>query len=516
MKRYNIYSCFSIKYDSVELCFDPAKIRREDLDEICPNAIFISHESMDHMDPIQVYVLQKKKNCKIYCSIAVAVDLIQFFPCDIDFKEHVNALIPGAEIKVDMFSIIAEKSIHCDYMMPIVFKIVDNKTGLSILHCFDSFLSDKIIELSKNTNVAIIPMGIAKGISISTGQEFMNKLYSEAFVTNHFKKEGDLEDFKCATQNSKNCFYLNWNEACSISVNIQKNAKQSITLNEKSLCSFNTIELISDFNRLKHKILSNDEFVKSLFEKYDNAPECEKIESLLLYSLIALSDASVIDASIVNQLKTSLSLSIKNENNCFHAVVLFFLGIYAQQSSRHYLIEDVFPFVNSCSEHVTYWIVEFLGRTITSSANNGIAVQKMLDIIAEPALYNSVVIRRRIFWELHRIMKYFPSLAVRFIFAFEGGLIDSNPDVRLLAVLCFSLTDKITELSEKQLDKILDLLEDDEEDVRETTAKVVRDFQNINYVAKNKSRVLKLLKDHDCHVRNEAKLTQEVFDRLAI
>jgi hypothetical protein len=377
-------------------------------------------------------------------------------------------------------------------------------------------LSDKIIELSKNTNVAIIPIGIAKGVSISTGQEFVNKLHSETFIANHFKKESDLDDFKCATQNSKNCFCLNWNEICNIAVDVQENTKQPIALNEESLCSFSTIELISNFNRLKHGILSNGEFIESLFGMYDNATEDGKIELILLYTLISLSDASVIDSSIVDQLKASLSPPIKNENNCLHTVVLFFLGIYAQQSSRHYLIEDVVSLINSCPEHVAYWIVEFLGRTITSSINNKIAVQKMLDIIAMPTLYNSVVVRRRIFWELHRIMKFFPSLAVRFIFAFEDGLVDSNPDVRLLAVLCFSLADKITELSERQLDKIFDLLDDDEDDVRETTAKVVRDFQNTNYVAKNKNRVLKLLEDHDCHVRNEAKLTQKVWDRLAI
>jgi L-ascorbate metabolism protein UlaG (beta-lactamase superfamily) len=143
MKRYNIYSCFSIKYNGVELCFDPAKIQKEDLDAICPDAIFISHESMDHMDPIQVYALQKKKNCKIYCSIATAVDLIQFFSCDTDFKEHINTLIPGAEVKADIFSIVTEKSIHCDYMMPIVFKIVDNIAfSLRIYH------SDSLIYVS--------------------------------------------------------------------------------------------------------------------------------------------------------------------------------------------------------------------------------------------------------------------------------------------------------------------------------------------------------------------------------
>lgn len=85
LKRFNIYSCLTIKTNNIEICFDPAKIRGEEIDLINPDYIFISHESMDHMEPAQVYILQKKKNCKIYCSIAAAIDLIQQFPYDSEF-----------------------------------------------------------------------------------------------------------------------------------------------------------------------------------------------------------------------------------------------------------------------------------------------------------------------------------------------------------------------------------------------------------------------------------------------
>ena len=218
IQRYNIYSGLSVKYGSVELCFDPAKICKQDLYNINPDFIFISHESMDHLDPFQVYVLQKKKNCDVFCSIAAAADLVQFFPNDTDFKEHIHALIPGSYVTTEKFVIEAEKSIHCDYMMPIVIKITDRSTKISILHCFDSFLSGNIVELSKNTDIAIVPLGIAKGISGTECLSFIDSLHSRYFVTNHFKSRKELNDFRTITDNHDKCFYVDWNEKCCINV----------------------------------------------------------------------------------------------------------------------------------------------------------------------------------------------------------------------------------------------------------------------------------------------------------
>ena len=40
IRRYNIYSCLTIKTENMEICFDPAKIRDEDLKKINPDYIF--------------------------------------------------------------------------------------------------------------------------------------------------------------------------------------------------------------------------------------------------------------------------------------------------------------------------------------------------------------------------------------------------------------------------------------------------------------------------------------------
>ena len=132
IRRYNIYSCLTIKTENMEICFDPAKIRDEDLKKINPDYIFISHESMDHMEPTQVYILQKKKNCKIYCSIASAVDLVQQFPYDTEFIGKINPLVSGCKVTNEDLMIETEKSLHCDYMLPLVYKITFKKDKISL------------------------------------------------------------------------------------------------------------------------------------------------------------------------------------------------------------------------------------------------------------------------------------------------------------------------------------------------------------------------------------------------
>ena len=98
IKRYNIYSGMDINFQNVSICIDPAKITPKDFQSLAPDIILISHESMDHMDPIQVYQLQKKKNCKVYCNIAAAVDLIQYYPQDTEFIDSINVMLPGSGV----------------------------------------------------------------------------------------------------------------------------------------------------------------------------------------------------------------------------------------------------------------------------------------------------------------------------------------------------------------------------------------------------------------------------------
>lgn len=529
-RRYNIYSCLSLLIADTQICFDPAKIRREELDTINPDAIFISHESIDHMDPIQVYFLQKKKKCLIFCSIAAAIDLAQYFAHDIDFVDSLTVLIPGCELVHKNMKIETAKSIHCDYMLPLVYKITYLDTGVSILHCFDTHLSEEIVKLSIGTDVSIIPIGIAKGVSPTTGQDFVQKLHSKAFITNHFKTENELQEFVklIKASNSKATFsFLNWNESGEIQITPTHLKKENPSISFEdvydSLFKHPDIPieylklLLIDLNTRKCALLHDKKLMIALFASYHQANDEKKIILLIIFSMISLVDPYLIQKEIIACMKSDLLSSATITNNSLKVVALFFLGLYSQQMAKITYLDEVKAEIHEDFDHVTYWIVEFLGRSATSRGSEfQKAIDLLLYIIQKPKLYHSVVVRRKLFWELYRIMQYIPHVAHQFFQTFEDGLSDSNPDVRLLATLCFGLANRIEPLTTQQILKIFNLFQDPEDDVRETAVRVVEMLikHHKNLVLQHMDAIDTLLKDTNCHVQRAAQETRHIIMSL--
>lgn len=523
LRRYNIYSCLTIKTDNIEICFDPAKIRDNDLDSINPDYIFISHESMDHMDPTQVYILQKRKNCKIFCSIAAAVDLAQQFPYDNEFIGKINPLMPGCKFSNADLLIEAGKSLHCDYMLPLVYKISLKKDKISVLHCFDSFVSEEIAELSKGTSMTIMPIGIAKGVSVNSGIEFMNKLQSKKYMTNHFKSYEDLENFKELVQNDPKCIFMNWEDSKEVDLEqVEINEENYEIENASSI--FNDIYMptsnsykavLSNINLLKCELINDKSILKRLFNSYKKSDIEGKRVLLIIYTLLSLWDINLIQEEIFETIQEDLKIPSDNSNNNLQTIILFFLGVYAQQSGIVKFTEDAIKVGSVEKEHNEYWVVEYLGRCIVSQKKSPKELeQKLLSIILVPEIYNSVVVRRKIFWELHRIMKVIPTLTKDFVNIFEDGLTDSNPDVELLATLCFGLANNIQKLTEQQLNKIFDLLKDNEDDVRETAVRIARGLNHKEYILANKQKLFALVNDSNCHVCHQAKITKKFIEEM--
>ncbi|MDR1417600.1 MAG: hypothetical protein LBI80_00280 [Endomicrobium sp.] len=516
VKRYNIYSCITITNKEFQLCFDPAKIRDTDMERIVPDFIFISHESMDHMEPAQVYSLQKKKKAKIFCSIAATVDLIQAFPHDYEFIGSINTLIPGSKLRCENLLIEAQKSIHCDYMMPLIFKVslIDEK--ISILHCFDSLISKEISDFSKNTSLAVIPIGIAKGVSVDSGVEFMEKLHSKKFLTNHFKSTKELIEFSKISDNTK-CVYLDWNQETEISLpSVDMDFEISVTKQFSKESNYsNLMYMLCNFNSICCDIINDEVFLQNLFAIYKTVTIQNKAVLLFIYTLIGLLDSNKISSYLLDDLKNDLTANISNENNSLNTIILFFLGVYAQQAGQVNFVNESLTLANEKMEHLTYWVVQFLGRSITANKQSANEItEKFLKILSNSNIYNSVVVRRQIFWELYRIMKVIPSLTAKFVDIFEDGLTDVNPDVELLAVLCFGLANKVRKLTKVQLDKIFNLLNDPEDDVRETVLRIVRNLHHLDYIFENKGKLFDLICDQNCHVGYQAELTKSFVEVL--
>lgn len=532
IKRYNIYSGMDIKFQNISVCTDPAKITPKDFQSLAPDVILISHESMDHMDPIQVYQLQKKKNCRIYCNIAAAVDLIQYYPQDTEFIDSINVMLPGSEVVFKGIKITAAISKHCDYMLPIIFRLDYLESNYSILHCIDTLIYDDLDKISENLNLCIIPIGIAKGVSAELGIQFMNKIKSPIYVTNHFTNQNqELKRLLCDSSNDTTIgtgtkvYFTDWNESCEIDCEIYKKQNYAVSSFENKYNSMSISEIIKDlttsselqsdlmllvdeFNNRKAKII--DKTILDCLSKVYLASNNEcKFLILMIFTLISLHSSHIFNRNHIDRLKTDLSDKVDRSNEHLKAGLLFFMGVFSQQSARISCIDDIVSNIGLDNEHVTYWVVECLGRMSSSKSDiSEVAADKLLmNIVRTPAIFASVVIRRRIFWEFHRLMKLKPSLGLMFVKYFEDGLRDTNPDVRLLACLCIGVLSRTCDILDSNLlNNFVELDHDVEDDVREI---FIRSWIMIHryhpMVAQQYTKkIANLINDTNCHVRRAA------------
>lgn len=518
IRRYNIYSGMEITLDGVSICVDPAKIIPEVLEQLFPDIILISHESMDHLDPTQVYYLQKRKNAKIFCSIAVAVDLMQFFEGDIFFKDSIQVMLPGSVENYKGFSIYAGKSVHCDYMLPLFFKIWSENSGISIIHCVDSLISDEILKLSLNTSVGIIPIGIAKGISADSGIDFISRMNCSVYIPNHFTSQLKqctkmIEELRVEEKLNIKFIPLEWNQYCVIEISQERIKNGYVSVDEIQGNLSKDIEekkyllnIIRKINNRKGEVL-RPEFLKKITDiLYSEENELIKIV-LMILTIMVLQESVVLDRRVLKRLQQFLLTSEKQKEE-IKAMTLFFLGIYAQQSGTIWCLKEVLENVNIQNEHIVYWVTECLGRMGVSRSYETIAVIRALEKLAKTKeIFDSVVVRRKLYWEFLRITKFRQSYSVLFKEFYEVGLHDLNPDVRLLSILCVGFMCRTNNAVERRIfEEMSKLYEDEEDDVRETYAITVYNICNFypEIVKDNIDNIKVLTKDNNCHVKRAA------------
>ncbi|WP_455950086.1 MBL fold metallo-hydrolase [Eubacterium sp.] len=530
VRRYNIYSGLEVKTEEVSICVDPAKIMPDILTQLEPDIILISHESMDHLDPVQVYYLQKKRNAKIFCSIAVAVDLQQYYSGDIDFIDSIQVMLPGSIEIYKNVMIFAEKSLHCDYMLPLIFKMVFKKSKISIIHCIDSLITEKLIGLTNSSSIGIIPLGIAKGIDSDSGIEFMTKLDCSVFIPNHYTNQLErciekINELDLEKRLNSKFIPLEWNQYCEI--NESDLSKERIDIELKEISNIediiiklksgknlenNLLNLIHQLNCQKGNIIEK-RLLNLLIDIFDKGEKNIKAIVLMIFTIITLYDSFVLEEDVLTKIRKELVLLSNQNRDDLKASILFFLGVYSQQSQRIRFVDEVFENANDKNEYITYWVVECLGRMAVSRDKiNRKAVKYLEKIVEKKSIYNSLVVRRKIFWEFMRISKFQPSASSMFIKLYEGGLTDFNPDVRLLAIICIGYLCRTNiDIEKDLLDKMSNLFRDEEDDVRETYAYVIKYVYAYypNEVKTYKDKILALTKDINIHVKIAAKETMK-------
>jgi len=161
---FNQYAGILLKTPTKTLIIDPVDIKVKDFNNI--DAILITHEHYDHLDPPLIEALQKDNNCDVIADSTSLRKLQNVIP-----KEKLVEVKPGAEIKIGEVTVKAEKCNH-PAKTPVTY-VVTSENNLKIYHTADSLPFPELALLGQKEkfDVVFCTVGIAPNATPQTGFE---------------------------------------------------------------------------------------------------------------------------------------------------------------------------------------------------------------------------------------------------------------------------------------------------------------------------------------------------------
>src|SRR4030042_3294070 len=160
----NNYAGILLKTPTKTLAIDPVDVKAKNLKNI--DAILITHEHYDHLDPPLITEIQKTTGCAVIADVASAKKLQLAIP-----KEKLQAIKPGMEVKIGEVTVKAEKSNH-PAQAPVTY-IITSEDEVKVYHTADSLPFPELAKLGQKEkfDVVFCTVGIAPGSTPQTGFE---------------------------------------------------------------------------------------------------------------------------------------------------------------------------------------------------------------------------------------------------------------------------------------------------------------------------------------------------------
>jgi L-ascorbate metabolism protein UlaG (beta-lactamase superfamily) len=160
----NNYSGILLKTPTKTFAIDPVDVKAKNLQNV--DAILITHEHYDHLDPPLVVEIQKTTGCTVIADAASTKKLKLSLPND-----KLQEIKPGMEIKIGEVSVKAEKSNH-PAQSPVTY-IITSEDNVKVFHTADSLPFPELAKLAQKENFDVVfcTVGIAPGASPKTGFE---------------------------------------------------------------------------------------------------------------------------------------------------------------------------------------------------------------------------------------------------------------------------------------------------------------------------------------------------------
>lgn len=175
---FNQYAGIILKTPTKTLAIDPVDIKPQSLQNV--DAILITHEHYDHLDPRLITEIQKSTNCTIIADSASTKKLQHAIP-----TEKLQEIKPGAEIKIGEVSVKAEKCNHTA-QAPVTY-IITSEDEVKVYHTADSLPFPELAAMGQREkfDVVFCTVGIAPGSTPQTGFEIARLTKPQVAVPYH-------------------------------------------------------------------------------------------------------------------------------------------------------------------------------------------------------------------------------------------------------------------------------------------------------------------------------------------
>ncbi len=185
---FNQYAGIVLKTPSKTLAIDPVDIKPKSLQNV--DAILITHEHYDHLDPRLITEIQKATNCTIIADSASTKRLQHAIPA-----EKLQEIKPGVEIKIGEVSVKAEKCNHTAEA-PVTY-IITSEDEVKVYHTADSLPFPELAAIGQREkfDVVFCTVGIAPGSTPQTGFEIARLTKPQVAVPYHTASAASQTEF---------------------------------------------------------------------------------------------------------------------------------------------------------------------------------------------------------------------------------------------------------------------------------------------------------------------------------
>jgi len=185
---FNQYAGIMLKTPSKTLAIDPVDIKPKSLQNV--DAILITHEHYDHLDPRLIAEIQKATNCTIIADSGSTKKLRHAIP-----PEKLQEIKPGAETKIGEVSVKAEKCNH-NAEAPVTY-IITSEDEVKVYHTADSLPFPELASIGQKEkfDVVFCTVGIAPGSTPQTGFEIARLTKPQVAVPYHTASAASQTEF---------------------------------------------------------------------------------------------------------------------------------------------------------------------------------------------------------------------------------------------------------------------------------------------------------------------------------